>query len=680
MSKILYATFFVTLLKFSVSTITAMLYINLFCNNKRYTLIGGLLYTFSGFTIVNTNFYFFLDVIAIFPLMLYGLELVLANEKKYIYVIAVCINAFINIYFFVSSCILIVVYTFFRIKVYKVSKLKENIRIIMRIAILSILGMGLAGISLTPSFLAILRSGKAVDSLGSQIGLMYWPQNILERIRIFLSPIESGRYHAFFDCSSWSSTACYLPIFGSFLVIQGCLTRKNWIRNISIFLSICLFIPFLNAAFNLFTSTDYTRWLYGLVLIFSLVTVLSLEELEKGTFIVNKRLLFIYTSFTFCILLVPVIIYVLYNYGVVLVNKFVSANQSDYYIGLSKTIPILILTVLNFVGLGIIFSKKCKSNIIVLIVGVGCCLNYFVYNSINYDMNITGYNNEYYYQKAMVEGNDENSNNFSYRIDYPNQILNYGLFKGMPAVKYYNSLQNPNSSYFAAAVGLADNMADTTIESSIIKNKYIDTLLSVKYFYDYNQNEKISDSFIYVNEKNGVKVYENKDFISMGFVYDDYCTEEELNDAAEEMRTYKMLDSLIIKETDQQIINKYLTHDITIKDSEELSTIISERKNNTALYFRGTSTGFSSKINLKENNIVFYSIPYDVGWNIKVNGEPAKVYEVNYGLMGIYCEAGENDISATYITPGLREGFFISLFFGCIGIILMIKKQFTKSH
>ena len=62
---ILYGTMFAIILKLAISMVTSALYIGRFCKKETYALIGALLYTFSGFTLVNTNFYFFLDVVPI---------------------------------------------------------------------------------------------------------------------------------------------------------------------------------------------------------------------------------------------------------------------------------------------------------------------------------------------------------------------------------------------------------------------------------------------------------------------------------------------------------------------------------------------------------------------------------------------------------------------------------------
>ncbi len=667
---ILYGTMFATLLKLSVSMVTAMMFMRCFCKKDITALIGALLYTFSGFSLVNTNFYFFLDVVAVFPLVLYGLEKLIEERKNSIYVLALMLNAVINYYFFVSTVILVIIYVVFRLKLYKIYSWKECGIVFKQIAIYSVIGCGLAGISLIPSFYAILGSGKAIASIGTEIQLMYWTQEVLERIRTLIAPIESGRYHAFFDSGIWSSTGVYLPLFGCVFVFQWCICKKDWLKKICIFLLICYFVPVLNAAFNLFSSTAYTRWLYGMVLIFSLVTVLSLEEISDLRTSVNKKLLLGITMFTFLLLLVPTVTYFLYKNGIYAINRFASVCVTEYFMGYCAIIIMLILTILNYIGVWyVVVSKKYHAKKVLLIVFIACIFNFGVYNELNYDLHNTDYSNRYYQEKSLTEGVEKNDYIFEYRIDHPGQIANYSLFKNMPSVNYYNSLQNPGSSRFAYSVGIGDGLADTVLTTPIEGAEYTDALLSVKYYYDYDGESIVPKGFSYLRTENGVKIYENDNYIPMGFVYDTYCTETKLNDMLPKERAKAMLQTLVIKDSDAELVSKYLTE--TTDLSDDINSIVSKRKEFSSNSFIGTSTGFSADIFLNEENIVFFSIPNDTGWEITVNGVPAETIEVNYGLMGIFCGAGKNIISATYHTQGLTLGLVCS--FVCLAIWIFIK-------
>jgi len=659
---ILYATLFVTILKLAICMIAAMLYMHRFCRKDSYALIGALLYTFSGFTLVNTSFYFFLDIIALFPFVMYGLELLICEGKRMVYVLFLALSAAINYYFFVSTVLLVVIYVVCRLELYKPSSWKIQWKTFCRIAVYSIVGTGLAGIALAPSFYAILGSGKATENIGTGIALIYWPQNILEHLRTLVAPIESGRYHAFFDGSTWSSTGVYLPVFGCICVLQWCIRKKGWLKKVCIVLTICYFVPFLNAAFNLFSSIVYTRWLYGMALIFSLVTALTLEELECARESISRKLLIGVTLFTAGLLLVPTAVYLLYHFGISVVNRFASACTTEFFMGYSALAVMLILTAVNYIALWyIVGAKKYAARPIAMIVAAACALNFGVYNAINYDHHDAEYSNADFHEKALVEGTENSDNHFEYRIDYPKHILNYSLFKNMPSVNYYNSLQNPGSSRFAQAVGIGDDLGDTLLLTPTVGGDYTDALLSVKYYYDYDGNDPIPSGFHYLRSENGVDIYVNENYIPMGFIYDRYCLEEQLTDIPPEERAKAMLYTMVIQPSDEEMVRSYLPFESNPMVSSDLSELVSARSETVCNSFEGTSRGFTAEINLEKDNIVFFSIPNDIGWEITVNGEPANGLDVNYGLLGICCKAGNNLISAVYHTPGWTLGFVCSL-------------------
>ena len=664
---ILYGTMFAIVLKLAICMVTSMLFMGCFCKKETYTLIGALLYTFSGFTLVNTNFYFFLDVIAVFPLVLFGLEMLIMEGKKNIYVLSLLLNAAMNYYFFVSTVILVIVYVICRLRLYKVSSWRKKGGIIKQILVYSIIGTGLAGIALIPSFYAVLGSGKAAESIGTNIELFYYPQMILEHLRTLVAPIESGRYNAFYDSSINSSTGMYLPVFGVVCVLQWCLNKKEWLKKICLVLLLCYFIPVLNAAFNLFSSSVYTRWLYGMALIFSLVTALSLEEIDVSLISLNKKIVFSVTLFTCGLLLVPSAIYLLYGKGISLVNRFASACATDLFMGYSTMIIMLILTALNYAGLWYIAStKKYRAKNVLIIVVIGCSLNFGVYNVINYDLHATDYSNAYYQDKALIEGIEKEDTVFNYRIDYPGQIPNYGLFKNMPSVNYYNSIQDPGSSEFAKVVGIGDGLSDTILLTPSNGGEYTDALLSVRYYYDYDGKSEIPSGFRYLKSEHNVDIYENENYIPMGFCYETYCIDHHLTSIPTDLMAKRMLETLVIKADDEEIVSNYLAKQRETTEEDNLSILVSRRKQNTCSDFIGTTKGFCAKINLDLDNIVFFSIPNDSGWEITVNGNPANTIEVNYGLLGICCDAGENIITAIYHTPGWTLGVI------CSGISLLV--------
>lgn len=54
-------------------------------------------------------------------------------------------------------------------------------------------------------------------------------------------------------------------------------------------------------------------------------------------------------------------------------------------------------------------------------------------------------------------------------------------------------------------------------------------------------------------------------------------------------------------------------------------------------------------------------IPYDTGWHVTIDGEPAEVRKLYEGLCGVDVSAGEHQVEFTYETPGLAAGAVASV-------------------
>ena len=61
-------------------------------------------------------------------------------------------------------------------------------------------------------------------------------------------------------------------------------------------------------------------------------------------------------------------------------------------------------------------------------------------------------------------------------------------------------------------------------------------------------------------------------------------------------------------------------------------------------------------------------IPYDSGWEIKVNGIEVDKYQVNGGFIGIPVQSGYNEVVMNFIPSGFKLGLILSM----IGILMSI--------
>ena len=168
-------------------------------------------------------------------------------------------------------------------------------------------------------------------------------------------------------------------------------------------------------------------------------------------------------------------------------------------------------------------------------------------------------------------------------------------------------------------------------------------------------------------------IYENTNYIPMGYTYDYYCTEQQLEALSKEDRARIMLDTLVVGEKEASYAASFLQPWDGDAGPGELEESAAERRAFTCEKFTGTSSGFTAAIDLPKENIVFFSIPSDPGWRITVNGEPARMMEVQYGLMGLVCPEGHSEIAAVYHTNGITLGLACTLL--CAAIWLLIVRR-----
>lgn len=79
-----------------------------------------------------------------------------------------------------------------------------------------------------------------------------------------------------------------------------------------------------------------------------------------------------------------------------------------------------------------------------------------------------------------------------------------------------------------------------------------------------------------------------------------------------------------------------------------------------------TGNSLSFDTNYDDPKMLVLQVPYDKGWSLKINNEPAKIYEVTGGFIGIVAPQGAMSYSLEYVSPGVAESAPISL----IGLLL----------
>lgn len=667
-SHILQGITFSVLLKFFVCGITSFLYLRIFINKPVFAVIGSLLYTFSSFTILNTQFNHFTDVIALFPLIPAALELRLYKKKNVpgLLTFAVFINLLTNYYFFVSSGIFMIIYILFRFRSedWQGNKLKDYFAILTE----GVLGILLTAFLILPAWYKISEAPRVERIWKLRSGIF----NVLERLRALLMPAGSLEIPPFYpQILNWSSIGAFLPVTGAVLAVSYIRQySRNWLSGLLICLVIISLVAPLNASFNLWSNYSYTRWWYTLSLILALATAKILSQPDKlHSSISRKYYLYI---LTFLILItVPFISgqfisekgWLGEGFTLRWINWY--GRYSDAHKQISEYSAIL--TAINYILLFIVIYYRVRPKKILFIVCITSIINIGSFIEVN--NRIDGVNNGDQSLKVFLSDpiRNNSSGKYSYRIDFdPTNHMNMGLYQNEPAIEVFHSLQSRSHADFMNIAGYMENTKSPSNEPSLKDREYTDALLSVRYFYRYRpfNNEYVPEGFHIKEKKKDSEIYENINFIPFGFTYDRAISRTEFDSIHQtdpkKNRCNILLSSIILEKQNWEEYRSLFRYTET-DTSLNVCQLSGKRKEIASTSFYGNTAGFTSEINLPEENLIFFSIPYDPGFSATVNGKESRIIKANISFMAVKGNKGKNTIIFTYAPPGLKTGILISI-------------------
>ena len=189
-------------------------------------------------------------------------------------------------------------------------------------------------------------------------------------------------------------------------------------------------------------------------------------------------------------------------------------------------------------------------------------------------------------------------------------------------------------------------------------------------------------------ETTAYAIYENENWVPMGFAFDYYVTADQLDRVNEDERA-QILCRAVLLDDDQisafgGILQPLPDEELTNRSEDAYAADCVARQDAGVAEFAATRTGFTARTNYATDELVFFSVPYDDGFTATVNGEPATIEKVDDGLMAVCVPAGENEIEFTYHTPGLKVSATVSavaiVVYGVYLGILRKKKRGNKPY
>ena len=134
-------------------------------------------------------------------------------------------------------------------------------------------------------------------------------------------------------------------------------------------------------------------------------------------------------------------------------------------------------------------------------------------------------------------------------------------------------------------------------------------------------------------ETDAYALYENENWVPMGFTYDCYVTADQLERVSEEERA-QILCRAILLDDDQisafgSLLEPLPDEELTNRSEDAYAADCAARRAAGVAAFTATDTGFTAKTAYDTDELVFFSVPYDDGFSATVNGEPAAIEKVD---------------------------------------------------
>ena len=510
---------FMILLRMYLAGITFIIYARKMKKRSYGTVIGALVYVFSGFCFrLGLRHPFFINPMIYFPLLCLGIEKIYQRERPYVFIFAVCVSAMSNYYFLYMLTIFAVIYAWIRFYKYtEENKMKNFFLTILKFGMYYTLGIAMAAVILLPSVIGFLgngRYGKGVD----------WKSLIVYPGKYYLLFIEN--FIGYGNMGS-NTNAGYLPIVGIVVLFTLFSQRMKHKKYRAAFIAsiIALILPIFGYAFNGFSYAN-NRWAFALSFIVALLTA----EMYPRLFVMSKRQqigigagIIIYT--VFCIIVNA-------SGEEILKNKGIMAAC-----GLIAVFYILLLI---FQRLGYDTQKRIVrvSMAILLLISVG------VHGYYRFDPKGYAYTQEFMDQgqayRTLKEDNirmlSKANDPSVYRVHAEGyRYKNYGLINHLNTISGYYSITakcvtDTIKGYDTLGMQYADKYKGVDQRLGLLSLagvKYITVAHNSQVAKDVSSKGDVPYGVEKQSKKGNITLYKNKYALPFAYAYDSYMTEQQ---------------------------------------------------------------------------------------------------------------------------------------------------------
>ena len=672
-SKIPYGLVFMEILKIFLIGLVFYKFLKEVKLSSFSALIFSILYAFSGFIILGGCWAIFSVEALYVAIILYGFERWLNHQKYFWFVFGIMCLGFLQPFLLFPYTIVLSVYIIARYFDTHEADNKTFFIFLLKTIGLAAIAVAITAYQLLPDIIQYLESPRVGGESSffaklqkqSLFDLADDPLRFTTVFRAFSSDmIGTGS-----NFKGWQN---YLeaPLFycGIFCLVAfpqfySSLSKKQkWFYGgITVLFSLPILFPYFRYAFWAF-SGDYFRALslviVAFMVMFSARAISFIEQKNK----VNKVILGITVL-------------------VLLIFLYTPASQFKPAVNTSlrsiATFLIFAYAALLF-GLSTTTSTKAISKVILIVL---CFFEVTYFSSITVNKrdvvtssmlkDKVGYNDYSVESIAYLKSIDKDF--FRVNKDYSSGLaihssINDAKVQNFYGTSSYYSFNQKNYIKFLGDLNVIDvkDENQTRWAKGLGDRPILFSIASGKYWLSKRTDRAVTNmGFDSIAKFGDVTVYKNKYVLPLGFTYDKIIGEDEFKKLSPTQKDFCLLRATIISNEHKAVFGSFKPFNLSDTAApvtfDNYLAYVNERKADKFIISKFSDNNIIGSLNANESKVLFFSIPFDEGWSVKVNNQDAKLYRINAGLTGLPINKGANKVELIFEPRLKAKGAAISI-------------------
>ena len=253
--------------------------------------------------------------------------------------------------------------------------------------------------------------------------------------------------------------------------------------------------------------------------------------------------------------------------------------------------------------------------------------------------------------------------------------LNDALAQGYYGTCAYSSFNQLNYIRFLLAIGVVreGNETDSRWAMGLVNVPLLHSFGSVKYHLSKRPALPAQLAHFYerIGRTEDVTIYRHKHPLPLGFCYDQVLSEAAYMALPLAQRQAVLYRTAVVRDDDVAEFATLATHDASDAAPYTLTNFqqdVALRGADAFEISKHGNTRIEGQIGLDKPRLLFFSIPFDAGWKVDVNGSQRSLHQVNVGFSGLLLEPGEHQIVLRYESSKHGPGKWVSR----LGLLLFL--------